>query len=123
MICTIITLFNILYIINTALNKTTVNKPSTFENIHLIIIKTGTPTVDELLVLPTTEQIRLSNNCLKPTVTFHHYPPINSNNLASSQTIPNITVEFRQPTVDELLTYPTIEQFQHKHKILKPVTF
>ncbi|GIY29615.1 hypothetical protein CDAR_97571 [Caerostris darwini] len=121
MLCTIITLFNILYITNTALTKEIINKPNSLHNFKLIIINTGTPTVDELLVFPTTEQTLIPDNYLKPSVIFNQYPT--PNNLATSQTIPNITVELRQPTVDELLTYPTIEQFQHKHKILKPIFF
>ncbi|GIZ01787.1 hypothetical protein CEXT_717961 [Caerostris extrusa] len=121
MLCTIITFFNILYIINTAISKEIINKPVSLENFKLIIIKTGTPTVDELLVLPTTEQIRITDNYLKPTVIFNQYPT--PNNYTAPQKIPNITVEFRNPTVDELLTYPTLEQFQHKHKILKPTIF
>ncbi|GIY89745.1 hypothetical protein CDAR_546141 [Caerostris darwini] len=103
-------------ITKSTLNNNKINKQKSLKNIHAIIINTGEPTVDHLIVYPTTEQKNILDNCLKPTVTFHapiHHTP--------TQTIPDITIELRQPTVDELITYPTIEQFLHKHNILKPI--
>ncbi|GIY05148.1 hypothetical protein CDAR_308891 [Caerostris darwini] len=104
-------------ITNSARIKNRFNKQAPLKNIKLIVINTGEPTVDHLLVYPTTEQKNITDNCLKPIATFN--APINHTH---TQTIPDITIELRQPTVDELLTYTTIEQYLHKHNILKPIT-
>ncbi|GIY89739.1 hypothetical protein CDAR_546111 [Caerostris darwini] len=97
-------------ITNSTLNNNRINKQTSLKNIHVIVINTGEPTVDQLLVYPTKEQKNILHNCLTP---INHTPtPI----------IPDITIELRQPTVDELITYPTIEQYLHKHNILKPIT-
>ncbi|GIY89736.1 hypothetical protein CDAR_546091 [Caerostris darwini] len=96
--------------------KNRINKQPSLKTIHVIVINTGEPTIDHLLVYPTTEQKNTIDTCLKPTVTFHD--PINH---TPTQIIPDITIELRQPTVDELITYPTIEQFLLKHNILKPI--
>ncbi|GIY10194.1 hypothetical protein CDAR_523441 [Caerostris darwini] len=118
MICTIILFFHISNIPTSPLIKKRINKSAPLKNIHLITINTGKPIVDQLLVYPTIDQKLILENCLKPTVVFHEYhTPINH---TASQTIPDITVDLRNPTIDELLTYPTIEQLRHKHTILKP---
>ncbi|GIX89483.1 hypothetical protein CEXT_315921 [Caerostris extrusa] len=104
-------------ITNSTLHNNRSNNQAPLKNIKIIVINTGEPTVDHLLVYPTTEQKKITDNCLTPTVTFH--APIHN---TPTQTIPDITIELRQPTVDELLTYPTIEQYLHKHNILKPIT-
>ncbi|GIY89741.1 hypothetical protein CDAR_546121 [Caerostris darwini] len=104
-------------ITNSTLNNNRINKQTSLKNIHVIVINTGEPTVDHLLVYPTTEQKNILHNCLTPTVTFHA-----SVKHTSTQIIPDITIELRQPTIDELITYPTIEQFLHKQNILKPIT-
>ncbi|GIX76354.1 hypothetical protein CEXT_545991 [Caerostris extrusa] len=108
--------FNLLDITNSILNNNRIYKQAPLKNIQIIVINTGEPTVDHLLVYPTTEQNNIIDNCLKPTVTFHTI------NHTPTQTIPDITIELRQRTVDELITYPTIEQFLHNHNVLKPIT-
>ncbi|GIY89737.1 hypothetical protein CDAR_546101 [Caerostris darwini] len=104
-------------ITNSTLHNNRNNKQQSLKNIHVIVINTGEPTVDQLLVYPTKEQKNILHNCLTPTVTYH--APIKHTH---TQTIPDITIELRQPTIDELITYPTIEQYLHKHNILKPIT-
>ncbi|GIY89743.1 hypothetical protein CDAR_546131 [Caerostris darwini] len=98
--------------------KNRINKQASLKNIKIIVINTGEPTVDHLLEYPlTTEQKNIIDTCLTPSVTFHA-----SINHTPTQIIPDITIELRQPTIDELITYPTIEQYLHKHNILKPIT-
>ncbi|GIY33894.1 hypothetical protein CEXT_703531 [Caerostris extrusa] len=62
-------------ITNSTLHNNRINKQPSLKKIHVIVINTGEPTVDQLLVYPTKEQKNILHNCLTPTDTFQ--APIN----------------------------------------------
>ncbi|GIY73775.1 hypothetical protein CEXT_46131 [Caerostris extrusa] len=73
-----------------------------------------------MIVLPTTEQYQLEEEILKPSISFKNNQIHNSFS-TSNEEISIITIEMRKPTVDQLLCYPTIEQYHHQDNILNPI--
>ncbi|GIY70336.1 hypothetical protein CDAR_61711 [Caerostris darwini] len=94
------------------------NKPTI---IQTVIINSGKLNVDEMIVYPTVEQFELKEPCLKPTINLEdeaHNSP-----LTPQGKFPSITIELRKPTIDQLLCYPTVEQYHLKNNILKPTVY
>ncbi|GIY70339.1 hypothetical protein CDAR_61731 [Caerostris darwini] len=75
-----------------------------------------------MIVQPTTEQYELGDNFLKPIVNFEQSQS-QSSLLTSNEEIASVTIELRKPTIDQLLCYPTVEQYHLKDKIIKPTVY
>ncbi|GIY87271.1 hypothetical protein CDAR_368601 [Caerostris darwini] len=73
-----------------------------------------------MIVLPTTEQYQLKDEILKPSISFKNNQ-IHNSFLTPNEEISITTIEMRKPTVDQLLCYPTIEQYHLKDNILNPI--
>ncbi|GIY46071.1 hypothetical protein CEXT_478101 [Caerostris extrusa] len=70
-----------------------------------------------MIVLPTTEQYQLKDEILKPTISLK-YNQIHNSLKTSDKEISIKTIEMRKPTVDQLLCYPTVEQYNLKDNII-----
>ncbi|GIX87598.1 hypothetical protein CDAR_212221 [Caerostris darwini] len=64
-----------------------------------------------MLLYPSTEQYKLPYPIFEATV----------NSLPTYQeNIPTITIELQKPTIDQLICYPTVEQYYLADNMLKP---
>ncbi|GIY70337.1 hypothetical protein CDAR_61721 [Caerostris darwini] len=89
--------------------------------IQIVVIDCGKLNIDEMVVYPTVEQYELKGPCLKPTIMLGDQSQ--GSLLTSHGEIPEITIELRKPTVDQLLCYPTVDQYHLEDTILKPTVY
>ncbi|GIY95754.1 hypothetical protein CEXT_505631 [Caerostris extrusa] len=69
-----------------------------------------------MLVFPTVEQHQLSYPILTLKIKFQSH----RNQSTHFEDTPAITIELRQTTVDQLICFPTIEQYRLNDTILEP---
>ncbi|GIY21612.1 hypothetical protein CDAR_471381 [Caerostris darwini] len=72
-----------------------------------------------MIAFPTTEQYQLKDEILKPTINLKYNQIHNS--LSTSVEISIKTIKMRKPAVDQLLCYPTVEQYHLKDNIINPI--